>query len=162
MPAPKLLSVYLQDHHAGAVTGLNLARRAAGANEGTPYGEELARIAADIEQDQRTLEDLMTKLDVGTDRIKDTVAWGGEKLGRLKPNARWLSYSPLSRLIELEGLVLGVTGKLGLWRALHRVAAEIDDLEGFDFAALEARAEDQRTRLEDLRLRAAAEALPQD
>jgi hypothetical protein len=162
MPAPKLLSVYLQDHHAGAVTGLNLARRAAGANEGTPYGEELARIAAEIEQDQRTLEDLMAKLDVGTHRVKDTVAWGGEKLGRLKPNARWLSYSPLSRLIELEGLVLGVTGKLGLWRALQRVAAEIDDLDGFDFAALEARAEAQRARLEDLRLRAAAEALPQD
>jgi hypothetical protein len=162
MPVPKLLSVYLQDHHAGAVTGLNLARRAAGANEGTPYGEELARIADEIEQDQRTLEDLMAKLDVGTDRIKDTFAWGGEKLGRLKPNARWLSYSPLSRLIELEGLVLGVTGKLGLWRALQRVAAEIDGLEGFDFIALQARAEDQRARLEELRLRAAAEALPQD
>jgi hypothetical protein len=162
MPAPKLLAVYLQDHHAGAVTGLNLARRIAGQNEGTPYGEELARIAGEIERDQRTLEELMAKLDVGTDRIKDTVAWGGEKLGRLKPNARWFSYSPLSRLIELEGLVLGVTGKLGLWRALQRVAPEIDGLDGFDFAALAARADDQRARLEDLRLSAAAEALPQD
>jgi hypothetical protein len=162
MPAPKLLAVYLQDHHAGAVTGLNLARRIAGENEGTPYGEELARIAGEIEQDQRTLEELMAELDVGTDRIKDTVAWGGEKLGRLKPNARWFSYSPLSRLVELEGLVIGVTGKLGLWRALQRVAPEIDGLDGFDFAALAARASEQRARLEDLRLSAAAEALPQD
>jgi hypothetical protein len=162
MPAPKLLAVYLQDHHAGAVTGLNLARRIAGENEGTPYGEELARIAGEIEQDQRTLEELMAELDVGTDRIKDTVAWGGEKLGRLKPNARWFSYSPLSRLVELEGLVIGVTGKLGLWRALQRVAPEIDGLDGFDFATLAARASEQRARLEDLRLSAAAEALPQD
>jgi hypothetical protein len=162
MPAPKLLAVYLQDHHAGAVTGLNLARRIAGENEGTPYGEELARIAGEIEQDQQTLEKLMAELDVGTDRIKDTVAWGSEKLGRLKPNARWFSYSPLSRLVELEGLVIGVTGKLGLWRALQRVAPEIDGLDGFDFAALAARASEQRARLEDLRLSAAAEALPQD
>jgi hypothetical protein len=58
--------------------------------------------------------------------------------------------------------VLGVTGKLGLWRALQRVAPEIDGLDGFDFAALAARADDQRARLEDLRLSAAAEALPQD
>jgi hypothetical protein len=162
MPAPKLLSVYLQDHHAGAVTGVNLARRAAGQNADAPYGDELAAIADEIEQDLRTLEDLMSKLEVGTDRIKDTVAWTGEKLGRLKPNARLLSYSPLSRLIELEGLVLGVTGKLGLWRSLRRVAGEIEGLDGFDFAALEARAEGQRARLEELRLRAAAEALPQD
>jgi hypothetical protein len=162
MPAPKLLTVYLQDHHAGAVTGLNLARRAAGQNEGTPYGDELARIADEIEQDLRTLEQLMESLDVGHDRIKDSAAWAGEKVGRLKPNARWFSYSPLSRMIELEGLVIGVTGKLGLWRALRRVAAEIDGLGAFDFTTLEARAEDQRTRLEELRLRAAAEALPQD
>jgi hypothetical protein len=162
MAAPKLLTVYLQDHHAGAVTGLNLARRAAGANEGTPYGDELGRIAEEIASDQQALEDLMSKLGVGTDRIKDTAAWGGEKLGRLKPNARWFSYSPLSRLIELEGLVLGVTGKRSLWRALQRVSDQVDGLEGFDLAALEARAEDQRSRLEDLRLRAAAEALSQD
>jgi hypothetical protein len=162
MPAPKLLAVYLQDHHAGAVTGLNLARRAAGANEGTPYGQELARIADEIEADQRTLEELMAKLDIGADRVKDTVAWGGEKVGRLKPNARWFSYSPLSRLLELEGLVIGVTGKLGLWRALQRVAPEVEGLDGFDFVTLAARAEDQRARLEDLRLSAAAEALPQD
>jgi hypothetical protein len=162
MPAPKLLSVYLQDHHAGAVTGLNLARRIAGENEDSSYGEELARIAAEIEEDVRTLEQLMAKLDIGSDRIKDTVAWGGEKLGRLKPNARWFSYSPLSRLLELEGLMLGVTGKRGLWRALQRVAPAVDGLDGFDLAGLEARAEDQRERLEQLRLLAAAEALPQD
>lgn len=162
MPVPKLLSVYLQDHHAGSVTGTNLARRIAGQNEGTVYGEEMARIADEIEEDQRTLEELMAKLDVGTDRVKDAIAWGGEKVGRLKPNARLLSYSPLSRLIELEGLLMGVTAKGGMWRALEGVKDQIEGLEGFDFAVLDARAKDQRSRLEDLRLQAASEALPQD
>ena len=33
----KLLSIYLNDHLAGATGGLELARRARGANEGTPW-----------------------------------------------------------------------------------------------------------------------------
>jgi hypothetical protein len=160
--APKLLSVYLQDHHAGSMTGLSLARRIVGENEDNAYGEELARIASDIEQDQETLERLMGALEVSTDRIKDSLARAGEMVGRLKPNARLFEYSPLSRLLELEGLMLGVTGKLALWRSLERVAGEVDGLNGFDFVELQARAEDQRSRLEQLRLRAAAEALPQD
>jgi hypothetical protein len=162
MPAPRLLSIYLKDHHAGAVAGAGLARRAAGANEGTPYGDELARLADEIDEDKATLERLMDAVDVGSDQLKDSAAWAGEKLGRLKPNARWRDYSPLSRLIELEGLMLGVTGKLGLWRALERVAGEIEGLSGFDLVELQTRAEDQRARLEELRQRAAAEALPQD
>jgi hypothetical protein len=160
--APRLLAIYLKDHHAGAVAGASLAHRAAGANEGTPYGGELARVADEIDQDKETLERLMDALEVQPDQLKDSAAWAGEKLGRLKPNARWRDYSPLSRLLELEGLMLGVTGKLGLWRSLQGVAETIDGLEGFDLPGLEARASDQRSRLEELRLRAAAEALAQD
>jgi hypothetical protein len=162
MAAPRLLAVYLQDHHAGSITGASLARRVAGENEGSAYGEELARIASEIERDQETLEQLMSALDVGTDRIKDSLAWAGEKAGRLKPNARLFDYSPLSRLLELDGLMLGVTAKLGLWRALERVAGEVGGLDGFDFPALQARAKGQLDRLDQLHLRAAAEALPND
>jgi hypothetical protein len=162
MPAPRLLSIYLKDHHAGAVAGAALAHRAAGANEGTPYGEELARLADEIDEDKATLERLMDAVDVGPDQLKDKAAWAGEKLGRLKPNARWRDYSPLSRLIELEGLTLGVTAKLGLWRALQGVADAVDGLDGFDLAGLEERASDQRSRLEELRRRAAGETLTQD
>lgn len=160
MAGSQLLSIYLRDHHAGAVAGVNLARRVASENEGTAYGEELARLAAEIEEDRRTLETVMARLDVGPDQVKDLAASVGERLGRLKPNGRWREYSPLSRLLELEGLVLGVTGKLSLWRALRGTIDEASD--GIDLAALEARAEDQRARLEDLRLRAADEALGSD
>ena len=160
MSAPRLLAIYLKDHHAGAVAGANLARRAAGANEGTSYGDELARIADEIEEDKGTLEQLMEAIEVQPDQLKDKAAWASEKLGRLKPNARWRDYSPLSRLLELEGLMLGVTGKLGLWRALRGQLGE--SVDGIDLSLLEARAAAQRDRLEDLRLRAASEALGQD
>ena len=157
MPDEDLLPTYLQDHHAGAVAGVNLARRAAGANRGTSYGHEIDAIAAEIDADRETLERLMTALGIGPDRRKDTAAWVGERLGRLKRNGTWLSYSPLSRMVELEGLVVGVTGKLSMWEALK--AAGRDPVAGVDYEAMAQRARDQRERLDALRRRAAAEAL---
>jgi hypothetical protein len=155
-----LLRTYLQDHHAGSTAGLELARRAASSNEGTPYGAELAEIAEEIAEDRVTLEDAMERLGVGPHRIKDGAAWTMERVGRLKPNNKLLGYSPLSRVIELEGLVLGVTGKLALWESLRGAIG--DGLEGIDFELLGERAADQRARLEAMRRRAAAEALQTD
>jgi hypothetical protein len=155
-----LLKTYLQDHHAGATVGLELARRTAGANEGTEYGAELKRIADEIAEDRATLEDVMDRLEVSPSKVKDAGGWVAEKVGRLKPNNRLLSYSPLSRVIEIEGLVIGVTGKQALWEAVQAAVGE--SLDGIDLPALSARAADQRSRLETLRRKAAAEAFSQD
>jgi hypothetical protein len=151
-----MLQTYLQDHHAGSTAGLELARRTAGANEGTEYGPELRSIADEIAEDREMLERVMEHFDVGPNRIKDAGAWALEKAGRLKPNNSILSYSPLSRVVELEGLVTGVTGKLGLWEALRETIG--DSVDGVDLARLAERAKAQRTRLDALRRRAAAEA----
>ncbi|MGH2954718.1 MAG: hypothetical protein ACRDK9_12030 [Solirubrobacterales bacterium] len=151
------LATYLRDHHAGATGGVELARRAAGSNEGNAYGKELARIAAEIAEDRDALERVMEELGVRADPIKDRAAWVAEKLGRLKPNGSLVSYSPLSRVIELEGLVLGVTGKVALWESLK--AATPPGVETVDLERLAERAADQRSRLEDLRRTAASEAL---
>jgi hypothetical protein len=151
-----MLRTYLQDHHAGATAGRELARRAVGANGDSPYGAELSRVAGEIEEDLATLESVMEQLGVKPHALKDRAAWAAEKVGRLKPNNRLLGYSPLSRVIELEGLVIGVTGKLALWEALGDVPGE--RIRGVDLAALAARAEDQRQRLDRLRRDAAREA----
>jgi hypothetical protein len=151
-----LLQTYLQDHHAGATAGVELARRSAGANDGTEYGPELRALADEIAADRETLERVMEAFGVGPHRIKDAGAWALEKVGRLKPNNRVLGYSPLSRVVELEGLVTGVTGKLALWQALRETLG--GRVDGIDLDALAARAESQRTRLEALRRRAAVEA----
>ncbi|MFI5121949.1 MAG: hypothetical protein ACHQJ5_03555 [Vicinamibacteria bacterium] len=151
-----MLRTYLQDHHAGSTVGLELARRAAGSNEDTEYGTELARIADEIAEDRVTLEQVMDRLGVKASAIKDAAGWTAEKFGRLKPNNSLFSYSPLSRVVELEGLVIGVTGKLALWESLRTAVGE--SLDGIEFAALSERAADQRSRLEALRKRAAAEA----
>ena len=64
----------------------------------------------------------MKRLDVEPDQIKAGLGWAAEKAGRLKPNGHLLQFSPLSRLVEIEGLITGVSGKLSLWRALLWVA----------------------------------------
>jgi hypothetical protein len=100
----------------------------------------------------------MAALGVGSDRVKLLGAWVVEKVGRLKLNGRLLGYSPLSRLMELEILLLGVTGKLALWRALHQLALQEPRLDRGDLERLMERAAGQLQEMETLRERAVADA----
>ena len=84
---------------------------------------------------------------------KSGLAWVAEKAGRLKGNGHIVTSSPLSRLLELEGLAVGIEAKLGLWLALQET--ETDD----ELPTLVARAREQRERLEPVRLAAARVAL---
>jgi hypothetical protein len=149
---PELLGIYLNDHLAGSIGGVETARRARGSNEGTEFGEPLARLCEEIESDRDSLEAVMKELGVGRSRIKPAIGWLGEKLGRLKPNGQLRGYSPLSRIVELELLLLGITGKSRLWTLLEEL---VGDRSEADFAVLIARAEDQRARVAELQLSAA-------
>jgi hypothetical protein len=154
----KLLGIYMNDHLAGATVGMELSRRARGSNEGTVYGDVLERIAKEIEEDREVLQALMSRLEIKRDHAKVAVGWLGEKLGRLKPNGRLLGYSPLSRLVELEALSLGIAGKVSLWEALKEVAVEDSRLDAEELARLADRAERQCKEVWQLRQRAAREA----
>jgi hypothetical protein len=153
------LSIYLNDHLAGATAGVSLARRAAASNRTTGYGDVLEEIAGEIEEDRQALLDVMQRLSVGQDHVKVALAWGAEQASRLKLNGSLLGYSPLSRLEELEALSLGVEGKASLWKALRRTHGDDPRLRDVDLAALLERAQSQRRRLERQRVRAADEAL---
>ena len=85
----------------------------------------------------------MTRLDVTRDPLKVGAGWLAEKLGRLKLNGRLLEYSPLSRVIELEGLIAGVNAKVALWRTLAAAAADEPRIAEIDFVQLIARGEEQ-------------------
>ena len=154
----KLLGIYLNDHLAGSTVGLELSRRARDSNKGNEYGDVLERVAKEIEEDRETLQRLMKDLGVRRDHPKVAVAWVGEKFGRLKPNGRLISYSPLSRLVETETLALGIAGKLSLWEALAEVAGEDARLDPEELRRLAERAERQRKEVWQLRQRAAGEA----
>jgi hypothetical protein len=143
-----LLATYLNDHLGGATAGRELARRSAASNRDSELGGFLAGLAQEIDEDRDSLLELMGELQIGTDRIKVLGGWAAEKLGRLKPNGRLLSYSPLSRLLELEGLLLGVRGKLALWQALEVLQPHEPVLASTDLASLGQRAEGQLSELE--------------
>lgn len=153
-----LLRIYLNDHLAGSVVGLELARRARAENADNPVGAYLETLLTELREDRATLESVMVALGLKRDFLKEGAAWVGEKLGRLKLNGRVLSYSPLSRLVELEGLCLGTEGRLSAWRTLRRLARKDARLSRFDFAALIQRTEQQRRALERLRQQASDEA----
>jgi hypothetical protein len=158
--ASRYLSIYLNDHLAGAAVGVRLASRLHRSNEeDAELAKPLAELCAEIEADRATLEDLMESLGIRRGRIKPALGAVGEKLGRLKPNGQLTGYSPLSRLVELELLLVGVNGKLQLWETLEATFGA--SISGFDFAELAERAARQRSALDELHGTAARRALRQ-
>jgi hypothetical protein len=156
--ASKYLATYLNDHLGGATAGVELVRRAARENEGTELGPFLSDLAAQIEADREALEKIMGELGVKPDRAKVAAGWTAEKVGRLKPNAQLRGYSPLSPLVELEGLLVGIQGKLAMWRALAEIAEALG-LDRVRLQELAARAESQQTDVEHHRIDVARRAL---
>jgi hypothetical protein len=147
--ANRFLAIYLNDHLAGATAGVELARRVRGSNRESPdFGRPVEDLCAEIEADRGTLERVMRELGVRRDPLKVKAGWLGEKLGRLKLNGQLRGYSPLSRVVELEGLTLGIGGKVELWRTLQRALG--DQWHGFNFAALAERALRQRETADEL------------
>jgi hypothetical protein len=162
MDTPALLSsdaltIYLNDHLAGATAGTELADRVASENDDAEFGKPLAELAAEISSDREELLSIMRQLDVQVDHVKLAVGWTAEKLARLKPNGRVFSYSPLSRLLELEGLGAGIRGKRALWRALK--AAAVPGIEPARLDTLVERAARQLRTVDRLHARAAELAL---
>jgi hypothetical protein len=148
------LATYLQDHLAGSAGGLSLANRLADEEEGTK-AEAMAQIARDIEEDRQALVSLMESFDVSPSRVKQVGGWLTEILGRVKLNPH-VSGGPMLRY---EGLIMGVTGKLQLWRGLLEVAPLDRRLVPEELTTLARRAEDQRRRLEKLHAETARAAL---
>jgi hypothetical protein len=152
--ANRYLATYLNDHLAGSTLALELLGRMIGEYQGTELAAFLSGLREEIEADRRTLEQIMASLDVSPDRPKLAVAWLGEKLGRLKPNGQLRGRSPLTPLVELESLVLGINGKLLMWLAFREVGIAADRVD-----ELIARAERQRDEVERHRIAAARPGL---
>jgi hypothetical protein len=158
----RMLGLYLNDHLAGATAGTELAKRLAGENKDRPGSEALAGLADDVRADRDALLAVMATLDVPVRRYKEALGWVGEKVGRLKPNGRVLSRSPLSQVIELEAMLLGIEGKSALWRTLRARAAADSRLTAGNLDILIERAREQAELVESLRVLAAAEAVGGD
>ena len=154
-----LVSIYLNDHFAGSTNSRELVHRAAGNNRSSEYGAYLLELSQEIDEDHATLLALMQELHVGVDHMKLVGGWVAEKAGRLKLNGSLVSYSPLSRVVELEGLMLGVDGKRRMWVALDQISAGEPVLCTAGLPDLIVRADHQLSGLERQHRRAMVEAL---
>jgi hypothetical protein len=155
----KYLPIYLNDHLMGSTTGIELVRRIASEHRGTDLGTFAEGLAAEIEEDRDALLEIMERLGASRDQAKVALGWVSEKAARLKPNGELRGTSPLTPLVELESLSLGIEGKRSLWLALAEAGA-VAELIGRDrLAQLEARAADQRERVEVHRRAAVHRAL---
>ena len=133
----RYLPIYLRDHHAAGSAGARLARRVAENVDPEIVGQPgLSAISEEIAADLRTLEAIMAGEGVEPSRVKDAAAIAAGELGKLKSNGHLRRRSPLSDVIELETLMVGIKGKAALWKSL----AEVLPHSEVDFEALQERA----------------------
>ena len=162
MSTQRLLGIYLNNHLTIATAGVELCRRAAASQRRTDHGDELVALAQLAEEDRDTLRRLMHRLDIPVHRPMEVLGVVGERLGRLKPNGYLVRRSPLSDVVELEGLRDSVAAKIACWQVLRAVAAHDQRVTREETGALLERAQDQADRLYKLHLRITEQLLHRD
>jgi hypothetical protein len=155
----RLLTSYLNDHLAGATAGRALFRRTARNHQGDDLGGQLSDLAREVDDDRAALIETMTALGIRRNPASVLIGVVAERAGRLKPNGFVVRRSPVSDVVELEGMRLAVAGKLACWEMLLVVAAEDARLDRTALADSIRRANDQLERVRALHLRVAAERL---
>lgn len=150
---------YLNDHRAGAAAGTALVRRIWRSNRRTEWGPIIEQVAESIEQDLAVLDEVRAAAGISGGDLKRVTALLTERAGRLKLNGHLLTYSPLSRVLELETLMSAIRGKQGLWAALHIAAPSHPEWSDFDFAALDRRGSEQVETLERVHVWAVTEMI---
>ena len=152
------LTNYLNDHLAGSVGALELLDRLVDMYREKPLENFFRNLRDDIHQDQEQLKELMQKLGAEESAVRKAGAWVVEKLSRAKIGVSDGAEGEIGLLLALEALVLGITGKRSLWRALHSASRTVPQLARLDYAGLEKRAIEQCERVEAKRLETARTA----
>jgi hypothetical protein len=154
----KELDSYLNDHLAGSIGAIELITHWAKLYQGKPLGAFFTDLESEIKADQDRLRDLMRCLGVEESKVRQAGAWAAEKLGLARFMIAGGEPGGLGLVLVLEGLIMGITGKQLLWRALG--SANLPNVEAFDFKELQRRAEEQIERIESERIQAARRAFP--
>ncbi len=156
--AEKHLSIYLNDHFAGGVAALELLAHLERAHADTVIARVASELHADVTADHQELDTIMRRAGIAASRVRQATAWLIEKVAELKVRVDDPTDGALRLLETLEALALGIEGKRTLWEGLAVVAEDVPALQGVDYARLAQRAQDQRRRVETLRLDAAKAA----
>ena len=156
----KDLDSYLNDHLAGSVSALELIAHWVKVHKGEPLGRFFVETEREIKADQDTLRDVMRTLGAEESKMRQAGAWAAEKVGRVRLMIAGDEQGSLGLVLTLEGLIMGVTGKKLMWRAL--AAAKLPGLNSYNFEQLQGRAEQQIERIEAERIRAVSQAFSEN
>jgi hypothetical protein len=157
------IATYLIDHLAGSVAAVGLLEDLKATYATTSLADFVAQLQTDIDADRKELQTLMNRLNIVESQPRKVMAWLTEKFVVLKLGLDDKARGSLRLLESLEVVGLGIQGKLAMWHALNAVAADspsLDSLVGYE--RLVQRAEEQRQRVELVRLEAAKAAFAPD
>jgi hypothetical protein len=151
------LITYLNDHLGGAQIAIELLESMRDQHEDQRFRDLANNLLPEIQADDRTLRSIAEKLGPAPSIAKQAGGWIVEKLARLKLGHT--DSTGLKMFESLELLVLGIHGKLCLWKALVVASQEDLRLQKYDFGELIRRAKQQYDQVENERLNLAQSAL---
>lgn len=152
----RYLKIYLRDHFALGQAGMDLCHRIMKANSDNPLGPKLEEVLDDLGEEVEALRRVMNLLDVTPSPLKVATYRLAEKAGRLKLNGELTRYSPVSRMLEIEGLMSGVIGRRELWATLEDARRLYPALEEIPIDIFKEQADAHLEILQELHQRATA------
>jgi hypothetical protein len=149
----RYLRAYLSDHLAVSAGIGSLAQRVRDASRWRDERPRLEALVAALHDDHADLERVLSSRGIKPDPLKRRFAHLAERLGRLKGNGRVFRSSPLTRVVELQGLQIGLHGCMAPWMTLRDLGVDPARAN----AALNRLVEQER-RLDELRATVARSA----
>lgn len=152
------LSTYINDHLAGSVAALELLDDLIGRPSAPDEPAFFVQLRDELNEEQDELRGVLRELGAGESSVRRAAGWFAEKVTRLKLTWDDPGSGALRRFEALEGLAIGIFGKLSLWRALAAVSEAEPALQRLDLARLARQAEAQHEAVEARRVAAAVSA----
>ncbi len=150
------LATYLNDHLAGSVAALELLDHLIETAKEAAHQAFFESLRTEVSADQDVLRKFMERNGASESMARKAGAWLMEKVARAKLRVDGPANTAMGRMEALEALLIGITGKRGLWLAL---ASSLEPFAGFDFENLARRADEQIAAVESKRIQSAREAI---
>ena len=152
-----VLEGYLQNHWTASTAGVSLFRRVARTHGDPRTAAAVGELAEEVAADREALRRIFRSVGCRPSTVGAVAGRIGAELGRLKPNGRILTRSPLTDVLEVEALRDAVFGKRSGWELLRTLAVDEPRLDVELLEDLIARADRQLDRLRQLHLAIARE-----
>lgn len=134
---PRLLRAYLADHQQLHRAGRELAKRVRGRQREGALADLMDEVAGELHHQELMAGAFLRQLGAGEPHLRLALAVLAERVGRLKPNGRLFTPSPLAPVFELEVLESLLEMSARCWAALDHGGVVEPDLVRPRIAACE-------------------------